>query len=462
MASVGTVLSCTALLLLGCCLSEAAAADPGRITDLPGANFTISFDQFSGFATVNETHGRKLFYWFATSQRDPKTDPLVLWLTGGPGCSSMAGLFLELGPFYPLSDGKTLAQNPYSWNQVANVIFLESPCGVGFSYSTPPQSVYTTGDEQTTQDTLQFLIKFFEMYPEYTGRDFWVTGESYGGHYVPLISAAVLDYNSMGPKTPINIKGFLVGNPWTDPYSDNLGTTTFWEETGIISNKTFNILLNNCNFSTEGPVYLMMKKLGINLFSKPRNQSECDQAMAEAESEMGNINQYSIYVDVCTKFGNGKGKRPNVEMVGQQDPCIENYLTKYLNQQDVIKAIHASDSPNKWTLCSGIVNYSSADVHTSVLPVYRRFFAEKKLRMLVYSGDVDGVVAHTGTEMWLSLLNLTVKESFKSWTASNGQVGGYTVKYDELTYTTVRGAGHQVPGFKPLYALDMFKGFVGL
>ncbi|VDK27408.1 unnamed protein product [Anisakis simplex] len=71
---------------------------------------------------------------FVESQNDPKNDPLVLWFNGGPGCSSLGGLIEELGPFYPNPDGKTLFENRFSWNKFANVIFLESPRDVGFSY----------------------------------------------------------------------------------------------------------------------------------------------------------------------------------------------------------------------------------------------------------------------------------------------------------------------------------------
>jgi carboxypeptidase C (cathepsin A) len=114
------------LLLLLAAASNAQQPSDAKITNLPGANFTIPFSQYADFITVNASHGRRLFYWFVESQNDPANDPVILWLNGGPGCSSLAGLFTELGPFYPV-DGETLAQNPYSWNTVANVIFLESP-----------------------------------------------------------------------------------------------------------------------------------------------------------------------------------------------------------------------------------------------------------------------------------------------------------------------------------------------
>jgi carboxypeptidase C (cathepsin A) len=112
----------------------------------------------------------------------PSTDPVVLWLNGGPGCSSLGGMWTELGPFVLTSDpsgpgAPTMELNPYAWNKVANVIFLESPAGVGWSYSNTT-SDYTTGDERTAQDALAAMVAFFAKYPSYAGREFFIAGES--------------------------------------------------------------------------------------------------------------------------------------------------------------------------------------------------------------------------------------------------------------------------------------------
>ena len=127
------------------------------ITDLPGLDTTIDFKQYSGYITVDEAANSRLFYWYVESQSNASTDPLVLWLNGGPGCSSLGGFLGELGPFYVEKDLK-LGLNKYSWNKKANMLFLEAPYGVGFSKSSNP-APYT--DEKTAEDSLQFLIKFF-------------------------------------------------------------------------------------------------------------------------------------------------------------------------------------------------------------------------------------------------------------------------------------------------------------
>ena len=100
---------------------------------------------------------------------------------GGPGCSSLGdGAFAELGPFSPQPDGESLRVNPYAWNRVANVIFLESPAGVGFSSFTDPAD-NTVGDERTAADAYDFLLGFLSLYPQFADRDFYIAGESYAG-----------------------------------------------------------------------------------------------------------------------------------------------------------------------------------------------------------------------------------------------------------------------------------------
>lgn len=104
---------------------------------------------------------------------------------GGPGCSSLSGgLFSEFGPFRPNADGSlTLTPNPWTWTLHASIIFLEQPAGVGFSWSADT-SDYTTGDFQSAQDAYQFLLGFTARFPRYAGREIYISGESYGGHYV--------------------------------------------------------------------------------------------------------------------------------------------------------------------------------------------------------------------------------------------------------------------------------------
>ncbi|KHJ81803.1 serine carboxypeptidase, partial [Oesophagostomum dentatum] len=136
----------TALLLL--VISQCISA--ALITNLPGAP-AANFKQYSGYYTVGATKNHQLHYWLVFlltifGLRYFPTDPVLLWLTGGPGCSGLSALLTEWGPFMVNDDGATLRNNPYSWNTKASVLTLESPAGVGYSFAT--DNKLKTGDDQ--------------------------------------------------------------------------------------------------------------------------------------------------------------------------------------------------------------------------------------------------------------------------------------------------------------------------
>ncbi len=132
------------------------------IEHLPGLHQKPKFRQYSGY--LDATEGRHLFYWFVESQKNPFKDPVVLWLNGGPGTSSLLGFFTENGPFRVLPNGQTVTYDKYSWNSLANILYIESPAGVGFSYS--ENNDYRTNDDETLKFNYEALNNFFEKYPQ--------------------------------------------------------------------------------------------------------------------------------------------------------------------------------------------------------------------------------------------------------------------------------------------------------
>ncbi|RWW22653.1 hypothetical protein GW17_00013136 [Ensete ventricosum] len=197
-----------------------------KIVKLPGQPHGVKFDQYAGYVTVDARSGRALFYYFAEAVgRDSSSKPLLVWFNGdrgaGPGCSSFGyGAMDELGPFRVMSDGRTLYRNPYAWNAVvlierdgavANVLFLESPAGVGFSYSNTTSDYDKSGDQRTAEDAYVFLLNWMERFPEYKGRDLYLAGESYAGHYVPQLAITILRHkNRSASAAAINLKGIAV------------------------------------------------------------------------------------------------------------------------------------------------------------------------------------------------------------------------------------------------------------
>uniref|UniRef100_A0A914D4Q4 Carboxypeptidase n=1 Tax=Acrobeloides nanus TaxID=290746 RepID=A0A914D4Q4_9BILA len=139
-------------------------------------------------------------------------DPLILWLNGGPGCSSLGGLMTENGPFRASEDGSTLYENPFSWHKVGNVLYLESPRGVGFSYALSNWTEQPYNDNLTATDTVLALKSFYLRFPEFKNRPFFITGESYGGIYVPTLTDALVKTILNEPNLGINLVGVAIGN----------------------------------------------------------------------------------------------------------------------------------------------------------------------------------------------------------------------------------------------------------
>ncbi|GAV78812.1 Peptidase_S10 domain-containing protein, partial [Cephalotus follicularis] len=138
------------------------------VTHLPGQP-PVTFAHYSGYIKLQPEDNKALFYWFIEAEHDASLKPLVLWLQGGPGCSSIAiGAVREVGPFLIQSNGTQLTLNDFSWNKVANMLFLESPAGIGFSYT---NDNYSIGDESTANNSLAFLLRWFKRFPSFKSSD---------------------------------------------------------------------------------------------------------------------------------------------------------------------------------------------------------------------------------------------------------------------------------------------------
>ncbi|QHO09276.1 serine carboxypeptidase-like 25 isoform X2 [Arachis ipaensis] len=357
-----------------------------RILELPGQP-KVSFQQFSGYVTVNKVAGRALFYWLTESSQNSLRKPLVIWLNGA-------------------------------------------------------------------KDSLEFVVQWLERFPRYKNRELYITGESYAGHYVPQLAREIITYNT-NTKYPINLKGIMVGNAVTDNYYDNLGTVTYWWSHAMISDQTYRQLISTCDFHRQ------------------KESDECESLYSYAmDQEFGNIDQYNIYAPPCNNSDGSaatsrramrlphRPRHPAVRQLSGYDPCTEKYAEIYYNRPDVQKALHANTTgiPYKWTACSEVLNRNWNDTDVSVLPIYRQLMANR-IRVWVFSGDVDSVVPVTATRYALAQLKVATKIPWYPWYVKN-QVGGWTEVYEGLTFATVRGAGHEVPLFKPRAALQLFKSFL--
>ncbi|KAA8543574.1 hypothetical protein F0562_021680 [Nyssa sinensis] len=463
-----------------------SAPQGALITQLPGFNGTFPSKHYSGYVTVDESHGKKLFYYFVVSERNPSEDPVVLWLNGGPGCSSFDGFVYEHGPFN-FEAGKTygnlpqLHLNPYSWSKVSNIIYLDSPAGVGFSYS-GNESDYITGDLMTASDSHTFLLKWFELYPEFLSNSFFIAGESYAGIYVPTLAYEVVKGMDAGVKPTLNLKGYMVGNGVTDEEFDGNALVPFAHGMGLISDDLFEEVMAECQGNYYNPT-----------------SNNCESKLAKVDEDINGLNIYDI-LEPCyhgTEMGEiltGNMMLPSsFRKLGQTEralpvrkrmfgrawplrapvrdgivptwpqllksdtaPCIDDEVaTSWLNNEAVRKAIHAEQESvaGSWESCTDRISYNH-DAGSMIK--YHLNLTSRGFRALIFSGDHDMCVPYTGSEAWTRSVGCEIVDEWRPWTSS-GQVAGYIQGYaNNLTFLTIKGSGHTVPEYKPREALDFY------
>jgi carboxypeptidase C (cathepsin A) len=173
---------------------------------------------WAGYVSVNgsqPTLKRHLWYWFFESRNAPSTDPLVIWLTGGPGCSSLVALFAENGP-YIIAEDLSLSLNPFSWNSNASVIWIDQPVNTGYSYA-DRGDFGATSEAEIADNLYEFLQGFLSQYPKYSELPFYITGESYAGHYIPAAATRIMAGNADPLWPRINLQAIAIGNGLVDP-----------------------------------------------------------------------------------------------------------------------------------------------------------------------------------------------------------------------------------------------------
>lgn len=446
-----------------------AAPSAQKITNLPGFNISsLNFDMYSGYITIDEQRGKNLFYWFVESQNNPSTDPVLLWLNGGPGASSLLGFFSEHGPFRPQPNGVDLDFYPYSWNKIANIIYLEAPVGVGFSYSNTP-SDYTTNDTQTAEDNYVFLDLWFQEYPEFLPNDFYITGESYAGHYCPQVANLLLDHIQDGTSS-INMKGLLVGNPVTDDdwyfrrnewsyfstlYSHGLLPQEAYVNAYSACEWEGFLLSDNCDDQDNTPSIECLKAV-YGALNDYLPYSQIDQFDIYAPICHNSVDFMSKYISKWHPYSRGISMDNNFPTSANVTfyPCIDNYMTVYLNQPSVQQALHVN--PTTWDMYGAITYLNESAL---IMPLYQRFISETDWRILIFSGDVDSAVPFLGTQRWVTCLKQPTVTTWNNWYFNTQVAGAYRV-YDGISLLSIKGCGHMVPFYCPERGYDFYERFL--
>lgn len=457
------------LYLLGC--EAAPAAD--EVTFLPGLQKQPSFRHYSGYLDV--AGGKHLHYWFVESQRDPAADPLVLWLNGGPGCSSLDGLLTEHGPFLIQDDGASLEYNPYSWNKIANMLYLESPAGVGFSYS--DDGNYATNDTEVSMVNFLALKEFLRLFPEFSSNELFLTGESYGGIYIPTLAERVMEDSTL------NLQGVAVGNGMSSYEMNDNSLVFFAYYHGLLGKQLWTQLQNfccsngNCNFynnpnpnCTEqlADVQDIVYSSGLNMYNL---YAPCAGGVAHTLSVEHNT---LIIRDLGNSFIHHQRSRlwkqklqrllfqhPSVRL---DPPCTNSTPSSlFLNDRYVRSALHIRAAALDWVICSSEVNLKYGRLFLDVRKQYLKLLAALKFRVLIYNGDVDMACNFMGDEWFVESLQQEVQVQRRPWLyddVDGRQVGGFVKEFDNISFLTVKGSGHMVPSDKPVAAFTMFSRFI--
>ncbi|EFJ34710.1 serine carboxypeptidase-like enzyme [Selaginella moellendorffii] len=433
------------------------APESELVSRLPGQPH-VSFKQYAGYVTVDKNAGRALFYYFAEAETRASSQPLTLWLNGGPGCSSIGGgAFTELGPFYPNASGQGLLVNRQAWNKVSNMLFLEAPAGVGWSYSNKSSDYEQVTDRITAVDTLNFLLGWMDKFPEYQTRDFYITGESYAGHYVPQLAELIIKHSQVPGNYAFRLKGVAIGNPLLNLAVDTSAMYEYFWSHGLISDETFQALSNSCKFEDY--------ELGL---ADHNVSNACNDGILQSNTEVGRfINNYDVILDVCLPSIFLQEVRLKQQMAQKSygvDICIDKERDVYFNLPEVQRELHANTTglSYSWSMCTGPVDYAMQDGSTNMVPLLGDIL-KAGLRVWIFSGDQDSVVPLTGTRSLIGglakSLGMQTTQPYTAW-YQGGQVAGWTQSYGNLTYATIRGAAHMVPYAQPERALLLFRSFI--
>ncbi|KAJ3671814.1 hypothetical protein LUZ60_007893 [Juncus effusus] len=440
------------IILLIATISQVSLSE--KITSLPGQP-KVSFEQHSGYIEVGENElskNRRLFYYFAEAELDSATKPLVLWLNGGPGCSSLGvGAFSENGPFRP--SRQVLVKNEYSWNKEANMLYLETPAGVGFSYSTNSSYYEGVDDKMTARDNVVFLQRWLEKFPQYKNRDLYIAGESYAGHYIPQLAKLMVESNQK--QKLFNLKGIALGNPVLEFATDfNSRAEYFWSH-GLISDSTYKLFTKVCNYSRY-----------VSEYYSGSLSPYCSRVMSQVTRETSRfVDKYDVTLDVCISSVLSQSLVLSPNKVEEQiDVCVEDETTNYLNRKDVQDSLNAQlIGVTSWGACSSVLNYQFLNLQNPTITIVGSLI-KSGIRVLVYSGDQDSVIPLTGSRTLVHNLaneiGLRTSVPYRVWFEGK-QVGGWTQVYgDMLSFATIRGASHEAPFSQPQRSLVLFRSFL--
>ncbi|CAH1183826.1 unnamed protein product [Phaedon cochleariae] len=389
---------------------------------------------YAGYLTVDKTFNSNLFFWFFPALADYKNAPVILWLQGGPGATSLIGLFAENGPFL-VKNKKGLRVRPYAWTNTHSVIYIDNPAGTGYSFT---NGGYAQNETKVGQDLYNALLQFFTLFPDIQKNEFYVAGESYAGKYVPAISYTILKSNP-GAKLKINLQGLSIGNGLCDP-EHQFQYGNYLYQLGLIDSNVQKIFQDQ---EQQAVTYIKNKQF--------------DKAFQIFNSLLdGDLNNPS------TLFKNATGFTNYFNFLYPDDPNnleIAN-MGKYIQRNDIRAAIHVGNSTFNGEDPT-VEKFLVGDIMQSVAPWISELLSN--YRVLIYNGQLDIIVAYPLTVNFLQNLQFSGADQYKMAARYQWRVGkdlaGYVKVAGNLTEILVRDAGHMVPADQPQWAFDLISRF---
>ncbi|GAA5980646.1 hypothetical protein JCM10908_001720 [Rhodotorula pacifica] len=395
-------------------------------------------------STASDTDAH-LYFLLARNRHIPKRERLVLWLNGGPGCSSFDGSLVELGPVRVNEDGTLRVVEGTAWNEYANVLFLDQPAGTGYSYVTKDDDVHEL--DTAAQQVVNFLANFYRIFPEYATMDTFIAGESYAGQYIPYIADAIEKTTLV--RTPL--RGLMIGSGWISPREQYPAYLSYLEQNKLVDTSTeaYNALQR-----TVAACERTLNKLASQGGKGMVLVSECEQIL-------GAMSRATVRSDKCLNTYDTREYIP----CGQEWPPDMPQVTRYLRRLDVIKALHAEEGTRdkEWSQCSAAVG-AKFWTPQSVPSVYLLPGLLEKMPVLLFSGDADLMCAGVGVERmienleWNGLKGFNESETY-DWFV-NGESAGRWTTARNLTYVSVYNSSHMVPMDQPAASHDMLLRFL--
>ncbi|XP_054282680.1 venom serine carboxypeptidase-like [Macrosteles quadrilineatus] len=377
---------------------------------------------YSGLLTTNKTCGNNLFFWFFPAQEDWENSPVVLWLQGGPGSSSMFGLFEENGPFNHYSTG--LEMRNYSWNVKNNLLYIDQPVGTGYSFT--KNGCYVTDQTAVGEDLYSALVQFLQLFPKLQKNKFFITGESFAGHYIPAIGYTIHNKNPTA-KLKINLAGMMIGDGWTDP-REQINYGDYLYQAGLIDD------------AERDQFYVYQKA-----FVQQVDAKKWKAAYNSWNKVLGLFDKYSS-VDVYNYL-------PQTADTSDWDYYIQSQATR--------KAIHVGNLEYD-EQSDEVYNHLVNNMVQSVKP-WVEVLLENGYPMVFYVGQVDVICAYPMVINFVRSLNWTGQAEYLNATRTQWHEGndlaGYVKAANNLADVLVRDAGHMVPSDQPFWAYQLVNKF---